>query len=107
MRTSLLQRVGGFDTRLPHTGDIELWMRLAAYSDVGYVRGADQAYYRTHEENMSKSRDLFADLVQRRLAYEVTLERCADALAGRQGELSDADSQEARCTGPVVCSESL
>jgi glycosyltransferase involved in cell wall biosynthesis len=90
MRTALLQQVGGFDARLPHTGDIELWMRLAAYSDVGYVRGADQAYYRTHQDNMSKSHDLFGDLVQRRLAYEVTLERCADALSELRQELSDA-----------------
>lgn len=89
MRTSLVQRVGGFDVRLPHTGDIELWMRLAAYSDVGYVRGVDQAYYRVHPQNMSKSRDLLADLVHRRLAYEVTLERCAEALADQRQELLD------------------
>jgi glycosyltransferase involved in cell wall biosynthesis len=89
MRTSLLQQVGGFDARLPHTGDIELWMRLAAYADVGYVRGVDQACYRVHAYNMSKSRDVLGDLVQRRLAYEVTLERCADALAARCKELSD------------------
>jgi cellulose synthase/poly-beta-1,6-N-acetylglucosamine synthase-like glycosyltransferase len=36
MRTSVLREVGGFDPRLPHTGDIELWMRLAAHADVGY-----------------------------------------------------------------------
>jgi glycosyltransferase involved in cell wall biosynthesis len=89
MRTSLVQRVGGFDARLPHTGDIELWMRLAAYSDVGYVRGVDQAYYRVHPHNMSKSRDLLIDLVQLRLAYEVTLERCADVLSGQRQELGN------------------
>ena len=80
MRTSLLKRLGGFDARLPQTGDIELWMRLAAYADVGYVRGADQAYYRVHKRNMSKSRTLLMNLAQRRLAYEVMLERCAGAL---------------------------
>lgn len=89
MRTSLLHRVGGFDYRLPHTGDIELWMRLAAYSDVGYVRGADQAFYRVHQHNMSKSRDVLGDLMQRRLAYEVTLERCADALSEVQQQFSE------------------
>jgi glycosyltransferase involved in cell wall biosynthesis len=89
MRTTLLQRVGGFDARLPHTGDIELWMRLAAHSDVGYVRGADQAYYRTHRNNMSKAQDLLSDLAHRRLAYEVTLERCGDTLSELRQELSD------------------
>jgi glycosyltransferase involved in cell wall biosynthesis len=89
MRTSLLQRVGGFDARLPHTGDIELWMRLAAYADVGYLRGVDQACYRVHQRNMSKSHDQLADLEQRRLAYEVTLERCTDALSEQHQQLSD------------------
>lgn len=88
MRTSLLQRVGGFDSRLPHTGDIELWMRLAAYSDVGYLRGVDQAYYRTHKKNMSKSQDQVSDLAHRRMAYEVVLERSADALSELGQEFS-------------------
>jgi glycosyltransferase involved in cell wall biosynthesis len=88
IRTSLLKQVGGFDPRLPHTGDIEMWMRLAAYSDVGYVRGADQAYYRLHEQNMSRSRDHLVDVRQRRLAYEVFLERCAEALPNA-AQLSD------------------
>jgi glycosyltransferase involved in cell wall biosynthesis len=80
MRTTLLRQVGGFDPRLPRTGDIELWMRLAAYSDVGYIRGADQAVYRVHGRNMSKSSNLLVNLVQRRLAYEIVIERCSGAL---------------------------
>ena len=76
----------GFRSRLPHTGDIELlWMRLAAHADVGYVRGVDQAYYRVHKQNMSKSRSMLVNLAQRRLAYEVMLERCADVLPDRSG----------------------
>jgi glycosyltransferase involved in cell wall biosynthesis len=80
VRTSLQKRVGGYDLRLPHTGDIEMWLRLAAHADVGYVRGADQAYYRLHGENMTNARTSLIDLRQRRLAYEVLLERCADIL---------------------------
>ena len=52
VRTSLQKRVGGYDVRLPHLGDTEMWMRLAANADVGYLRGVDQAYYRRHEQNM-------------------------------------------------------
>jgi glycosyltransferase involved in cell wall biosynthesis len=88
MRTSLVQRLGGFDARPAHTCDIELWTRLAAHADVGYIRGADQAYYRIHGANMSKARDQLVNLEQRRLAYEVTLERCADVLTDR-ARLSD------------------
>ena len=80
VRTSLQKRVGGYDLRLPHTGDIEMWMRLAAYGDVGYLRGVDQAFYRVHGKNMTRSRTELVDLRQRRLAYEAVLERCGDRL---------------------------
>jgi glycosyltransferase involved in cell wall biosynthesis len=80
VRTSLQKRVGGYDPRLPHTCDIEMWMRLAAHADVGYVRGVDQAFYRVHGQNMSKSRTPLVNLRERRLAYEVVLERCADTI---------------------------
>lgn len=79
VRTTLQKKVGGYDLRLPHTGDIEMWMRLAAHGDVGYVRGVDQAYYRVHGENMTNSRTRLVDLRQRRLAFEVLLEQFADA----------------------------
>lgn len=79
-RTSLQKRVGGYDARLPHTCDIEMWMRLASHADVGYVRGVDQAFYRVHGQNMSKSRTQLVNLQQRRLAYETVLERCAAEL---------------------------
>lgn len=88
VRTSLQKRVGGYDARLPHTADIEMWLRLAAHADVGYIRGADQAYYRVHGQNMTTTRTKLVDLRQRRLAYEAVLERCAEALADA-GHLAD------------------
>jgi glycosyltransferase involved in cell wall biosynthesis len=80
VRTSLQKKVGGYDPQLPHTGDTEMWLRMAAHADVGYIRGADQAFYRTHGQNMTNSRTPLVDLRQRRLAYETVLERCADKL---------------------------
>ena len=80
VRTSLQRRVGGYDPLLPHSGDMEMWIRLAAYSDVGYVRGVDQAFYRVHSQNMMKSYNALADLKQRQLAYDTMLERCHDQL---------------------------
>jgi glycosyltransferase involved in cell wall biosynthesis len=88
VRTSVQKRVGGYDPDLPHLGDHEMWMRLAAYADVGYIRGVDQAFYRIHGQNMTNSRTSLVDLRQRRLAYEVVLERCADRLPGA-AHLSD------------------
>ncbi len=88
MRTSLLKRVGGFDPRLPHAGDMEMWMRLAAHSDVGYLRGVDQAYYRIHSQNMRKSYTPLMEMRQRRLACETLLERCGEQLPD-PGRLAD------------------
>jgi glycosyltransferase involved in cell wall biosynthesis len=84
VRTSLQKQVGGYDPVLTHCGDIEMWMRLAAYADVGYLRGVDQAFYRVHGQNMSKSKDKLEDLRQRRLAYEAVLRRCGGALSSPQ-----------------------
>jgi glycosyltransferase involved in cell wall biosynthesis len=81
VRTSLQKRVGGYDPRLPHTGDLEMWLRLAANADVGFLRGVDQAYHRTHQKNMMTSYNALKDLQQRRLAYETVLDRYRATLA--------------------------
>ncbi len=86
MRTAVLREVGGYHRDLPHIGDLEMWMRAASVSDVGYVVGADQAYYRLHDENMHVARfkvgdaaGMLGDLSQRRRAIEVVF----DGAAGR------------------------
>jgi glycosyltransferase involved in cell wall biosynthesis len=81
VRTSLQKRVGGYDARLPHLGDTEMWIRLAANADVGYLRGADQAYYRRHEQNMSSAYGPLLSLRQYRLAFETVLDRCSERLS--------------------------
>lgn len=54
VRTSLQRQVGGYHLDLPHTGDMEMWLRLAAHADVAVI-DAFQAVYRRHGENMSLS----------------------------------------------------
>jgi glycosyltransferase involved in cell wall biosynthesis len=88
MRTSVLKRVGGFDPRLPKAADMELFMRLAANADVGFLRGADQAYYRVHGKNMSSTVSVLMDLRERRSVFEIVLDRERNALSDR-GRLSD------------------
>lgn len=91
VRTSLQRRLGGYDPRLPHTGDIEMWMRFALHADVGYLRGVDQAYYRVHGANMSTLYYGDAgvrDLRQRLAAYEVTLEHAASLEGGPLPEVA-------------------
>ena len=55
MRTSVLRKIGGYRADLPHSGDLEMWMRAATVADVGYVVGPDQALYRQHDANMHTS----------------------------------------------------
>ncbi len=88
MRTSLLKRVGAFDPRLPHAADMELWLRLAANADVGFIRGVDQAYYRLHQENMRKAYGALLDLRERRAVYETVLDQYGEKLPDATG-LSD------------------
>jgi hypothetical protein len=79
VRTSLQKRVGGYNERLPHLGDAEMWMRLAAHADVGYLR-VDQAYYRRHAHNMSTAYDPLMALRQYQLTYDTVLDRCGERL---------------------------
>jgi glycosyltransferase involved in cell wall biosynthesis len=88
VRTSLQKRVGGCDPRLPQAADMEGCMRLAANADVGFIRGADQAYYRLHEQNMSKAVSALMDLRQRRSVFEVVLDRYSERLPDAE-RLSD------------------
>ena len=77
VRTEVQQRVGGYDAALPHLGDTQMWMRLAARSDVGYVRGVDQAWYRQHAANMSLAYDEVSELRQGRVAFDSILQTLA------------------------------
>jgi glycosyltransferase involved in cell wall biosynthesis len=71
VRTSLQKRVGGYRPEIPHSGDMEMWLRLAAQGKVGFVP-AVQAFTRIHANNMHFSykanRDL-EDFRQRRLVF--------------------------------------
>lgn len=68
IRRALQQQVGGYLSTLPHTGDMEMWLRLAARGFVGYI-DADQAVYRRHDTNMSIAYDGLADLEGREKAF--------------------------------------
>jgi glycosyltransferase involved in cell wall biosynthesis len=80
VRTSLQKRVGGYDPQLPKTADMEMYLRLAANADVGFIRGVDQAYYRVHGQNMSNGLSALMSLRQRRTVFEVALGRYGERL---------------------------
>jgi glycosyltransferase involved in cell wall biosynthesis len=81
MRSDVLHTVGGYRPDLPHAGDFDVWMRAASISDIGYVGGAPQAYYRTHANNMhnvqfnrSEAKGTIVDLQQRYACFADVLQ---------------------------------
>jgi hypothetical protein len=80
VRTSVQQKIGGYRPELPHTADAEMWMRFAVHSDVAYIKGVDQAYYRIHGAKMSNGRVPFVDLVQRKAAYDMFFDAHRDQI---------------------------
>lgn len=71
IRSSTLKTVGEYNVALPHTSDLEMWLRLAVVSDVGRVNGWDQGYYRIHADSMQRTVNagIIKDLVGRREAF--------------------------------------
>lgn len=85
VRTALVRKLGGYREELPHSGDLEMWMRFAAYADVGYLRRVDQAYYRIHPESMLRQRyyQALVDLRERRAAFDVLFRDHGDVIPDR------------------------
>jgi glycosyltransferase involved in cell wall biosynthesis len=85
VRGSVQRAVGGYSTSLPHAGDLEMWLRIAAVSDIAYVRRIPQAFYRVHQKSMlrTKYRTTLLDLQQRKEAFDMFFSGYKDPL-GKQ-----------------------
>jgi glycosyltransferase involved in cell wall biosynthesis len=70
VRSSVQRAVGGYRRELPHSGDLEMWLRIAAVSNIAYVR-APQAFYRVHGASMQRTQfqGNMVDMVERRAAF--------------------------------------
>ncbi|MDB5562680.1 MAG: glycosyl transferase [Hyphomicrobiales bacterium] len=71
VRSTLQKRVGPYRLDLPHTSDLEMWLRLATHASVGFV-DADQAVYRQHGANMSSAyaATMLPDIEHRKAAFD-------------------------------------
>jgi glycosyltransferase involved in cell wall biosynthesis len=79
VRTAVQHMVGGYRSDLPHTGDMEMWMRLAVHSPVGEILDADQAFYRVHGQSMHAQHfPPLKDVQQRRAAFAAIFEQHGD-----------------------------
>jgi glycosyltransferase involved in cell wall biosynthesis len=71
VRGVVQKRVGGYCPQLPHSGDLEMWLRCAAHGDVAEI-GAVQGYSRMHGANMRDAYygpQLLRDYRQRQEAF--------------------------------------
>jgi hypothetical protein len=100
-RTELRHRLGGYRHELPHTTDMETWMRLAAHADVGFIRGVDQAWQRIHPASMQRTQfsDKLIDLRQRKAAF--------DWLLSEQSEVLDDPHRLRRLSDRALAREAL
>ena len=69
VRTELQQAVGPYARELPHSADMEMWMRFASRSRVAVTRYV-QAYKRLHPTNMSKGYFALRDVRERLKAFQ-------------------------------------
>jgi glycosyltransferase involved in cell wall biosynthesis len=77
-RTSVHHEIGGYLPELPHSGDTEIWLRLAAHGAVAEL-GADQAYRRLHDRNMSLTYSPLSRLREQQRAFEIHFTEYRDA----------------------------
>jgi glycosyltransferase involved in cell wall biosynthesis len=78
-RRDCYERLGGFDGRLPYTADWEMWMRIAAFHDVGYVL-RPLVQYRRHEGMASMAFRGAREIEQGYRAKMLLLEKAGDRL---------------------------
>ncbi|MEO8679646.1 MAG: glycosyltransferase family A protein [Vicinamibacterales bacterium] len=73
VRTSTHRAIGGYLPALPHSGDTEIWLRMAAHSAVGEL-DADQAFRRLHAANMSLGYSPLRRLAEQKRAFDTHFE---------------------------------
>ncbi len=83
VRTSTQRAVGLYDPACVHASDLNMWLRIAAVSDVAHIRGVPQAIYRIHADSMLRSDSSpLLSLRERRIAFESFFARYRSTLRG-------------------------
>ena len=106
LRTSLQHAIGGYDPGLPHSGDLDMWLRAAAVMDVGRINGAGQGYYRIHPSSMQRT-----IMAGHLIDLEGRLDAFAKVLVGpetlvRDGQELFAEARRALSTAALDCARS-
>lgn len=72
-RRECYEKLGGFDARLPFSGDMEMWMRIALFNDIAYL-SEPLMQYRMHESNQTRHYQTL-DLIHLYLCKRILLEK--------------------------------
>lgn len=82
-RTCIQKTIGGYRASLPHSADMEMWLRFGAHGAVARI-DAVQAIYRKHSSNMSHSywNEDWSDYPHRKAAFDSFFEDYTDRLPG-------------------------
>lgn len=100
VRNSVQQAVGGYEPECRHMSDLNMWLRIAAVSDIAYIRGLPQAFYRIHADSMYRSAMTpLLELTERRRAF--------DAFFARSGHLLDDAADLRRSVGRTLARQAL
>ena len=88
IRGSVFRSIGPLSPKLRFAQDMEIWLRAAAISDVGYISGPAQALHRDHAASMSVTTGsgILTDLIERRTVFDVLFD-------GPGQNLVDAEAQ--------------
>ena len=87
VRTAVQKKVGPYRPTLPHSGDMEMWLRFAARAGVAQL-DSFQAVYRQHDSNMSLayySSNRLPDIQHRQAAIDSFLHSCGNLLPDAAG----------------------
>jgi len=85
VRNAVQRAAGGYDPACRHASDLNMWLRIAAVSDVAHIRGAPQAIYRIQGDGMLRSHNTpMVDLCERRAAFDSFFARPASKLQAPQ-----------------------
>jgi len=86
LRGDVARATGGQRPELQHTHDMEMWLRVAATSDVARIDGPDQALHRLHPDSRmaTVASGVLLDLEERRSAFDLLFDGPGAALANAE-----------------------
>ncbi|HEY5333490.1 MAG TPA: glycosyltransferase family A protein [Solirubrobacterales bacterium] len=89
VRVAVQRQVGEYDLDSHHASELNMWLRIAAISDIAYIKGAHQAFYRVHQTSMLRTmlrskKGALTDISTRRIAFNKAFDSIGSGLPGAE-----------------------